>query len=114
MTVGPRTLIELQEAFPDEQACWAYLRAVRWPEGFECPACGHRESSWLARRRLEQCRACRRQTSVTSGTVLHGTRVALRIWFLAFFFVGRHKKGISALQFQRDTGLGSYQTAWTS
>jgi transposase-like protein len=112
MTLGPRTLIEFQEMFPDEDACWAYLRAARWPQGFKCPACQQRESSWLARRRLEQCRACRRQTSVTAGTVLHGTRVALRIWFLAFFFVGRHKKGISALQFKRDTGLGSYQTAW--
>jgi transposase-like protein len=98
--------------FPNEDACWAHLRAVRWPQGFECPACQQRESSWLSRRRLEQCRACRRQTSVTAGTVLHGTRVGLRIWFLAFFFLGRHKKGISALQFQRDTGLGSYQTAW--
>jgi transposase-like protein len=39
--------------------------------------------------------------------------VGLRIWFLAFFFLGRHKKGISALQFQRDTGVGSYQTAWS-
>jgi len=112
MTLGPRTLIEFQEMFPDEDACWAHLRAVRWPKGFECPACRHHESSWLSRRRLEQCRACRRQTSVTAGTVLHGTRVGLRIWFLAFFFLGRHKKGISALQFQRDTGLGSYQTAW--
>ncbi len=113
MTSGPRTLIEFQDMFPDEDACWAHLRAVRWPEGFECPACQHRESSWLSRRRLEQCRACRRQTSVTAGTVLHGTRVGLRIWFLAFFFLGRHKKGISALQFQRDTGVGSYQTAWS-
>ncbi len=113
MQVGPRTLIEFQEMFPDEDACWAHLRSARWPDGFECPACHHRESSWLARRRLEQCRACRRQTSVTAGTVLHGTRVKLRIWFLAFFFLGRHKKGISALQFQRDTGVRSYQTAWT-
>jgi transposase-like protein len=113
MTPGPKTLIEFQEMFPSEDACWAHLRAVRWPQGFKCPACQHRESSWLSRRRLEQCRACRRQTSVTAGTVLHGTRVGLRIWFLAFFFLGRHKKGISALQFQRDTGLGSYQTAWT-
>ncbi len=113
MVLGPRTLIEFQEMFPDEEACWVHLRAVRWPKGFECPACQHGESSWLARRRLEQCRACRRQTSLTAGTVLHGTRVALRVWFLAFFFLGRHKKGISALQFQRDTGLGSYQTAWT-
>jgi transposase-like protein len=113
MTPGPKTLIEFQEMFPNEDACWAHLRAVRWPDGFQCPACRHRESSWLSRRRLEQCRACRRQTSVTAGTVLHATRVGLRIWFLAFFFLGRHKKGISALQFQRDTGLGSYQTAWT-
>ena len=92
MTSGPKTLIEFQEMFPNEDVCWAHLRAVRWPEGFECPACQHRESSWLSRRRLEQCRACRRQTSVTAGTVLHGTRVGLRIWFLAFFFLGRHKK----------------------
>jgi transposase-like protein len=37
----------------------------------------------------------------------------MRTWFLAIFFVARHKKGISALQFQRDAGLGSYKTAWT-
>jgi transposase-like protein len=35
------------------------------------------------------------------------------VWFLGVFFLARHKKGISALQFQKDTGLGSYQTAWT-
>ena len=45
--------------------------------------------------------------------MFHKTRVPLRIWFLGVFFLARHKKGISALQFQRDTGLGSYQTAWT-
>jgi transposase-like protein len=35
------------------------------------------------------------------------------VWFLGVFFLARHKKGISALQFQKDTGVGSYQTAWT-
>jgi len=50
---------------------------------------------------------------VTAGTVFHGTRVSLRVWFLGIFFVARHKKGISARQFQRDSGVGSYQTAWT-
>lgn len=39
-------------------------------------------------------------------------RVPLRTWFLAMFIVARHKRGISALQFQRDAGLGSYNTAW--
>jgi hypothetical protein len=45
--------------------------------------------------------------------VFHRTRAPLLTWFWAIFFVARHKKGISALQLQRDTGLGSYKTAWT-
>lgn len=110
---SPKTLFEFQDRFPDEAACWRQLRRARWPRGFRCPACGHRRSSWIRTRRLAQCCACRHQTSVTAGTILHGTRVPLRVWFLAFFFVGRHKQGISALQFQRDAGLGSYQTAWS-
>jgi transposase-like protein len=108
----PATLAAFYEAFPDEQACWAWLRQTRWPRGFACPRCGHRRSHELAARGLEQCAACRYQASVTAGTVFHGTRVALRTWFLALFFLGRHKQGISALQLQRDTGLGSYRTAW--
>lgn len=48
---------------------------------------------------------------MTAGTVFQRTRVPLRTWFWAIFFLGRHKKGISALQLQRDTGLGSYETA---
>ena len=109
----PSTLIEFQDRFPDEESCWQYLRRVRWPHGFRCPRCQGRESSFIRTRRLEQCRRCRYQASVTAGTVFHKTRVGLRVWLLGIFFVARHKKGISALQFQRDTGLGSYQTAWT-
>lgn len=109
----PKTLLEFQARFPEEQACWEAVREMRWPEGFVCPRCGHGESYWIADRRLDQCRRCRYQASVTAGTIFHRTRVPLRIWFWAIFFVARHKQGISALQLQRDTGLGSYQTAWT-
>ena len=113
MTKGPQTLLELQERFPDEEACMAFLRAVRWPEGFVCPRCEGRSSWTLRTRRLEQCRRCRHQTSLTAGAVLHRTRLPLRVWLWAIYFVGRHKTGISALQLQKDLGLGSYQTAWT-
>jgi transposase-like protein len=109
----PKTLREFQAIFPDEEACWRALRRARWPRGFECPRCGHRRSSWISTRALEQCRSCRYQCSITAGTVFHRTRVPLLIWFWAIFFVARHKKGISALQLQRDAGLRSYQTAWT-
>jgi len=108
----PTTLQEFQTIFPDEQACWEALRRARWPKGFVCPRCGHEASSWISTRRLEQCRSCRYQCSVTAGTVFHRTRAPLLTWFWAIFFVARHKKGISALQLQRDTGLGSYKTAW--
>lgn len=109
----PKTLLDFQAMFPDEEACWKHLRRIRWPRGFVCPRCGHRKSYWIEERRLEQCQACRYQASLTAGTIFHNTRVPLQIWFLGIFFVARHKKAISALQFQRDTGLGSYRTAWT-
>ena len=89
------------------------MRRARWPQGFRCPRCGSEDSHFIASRRLEQCRSCRYQSSVTAGTIFHGTRVPLRVWFLGVYFVARHKRGISALQSQRDAGLGSYQTAWS-
>jgi len=109
----PSSLIEFQDRFPDEESCWRYLQETRWPEGFECPRCGEGESYFIRTRQLEQCRRCRYQASVTAGTIFHRTRKPLRVWFLGIFFLARHKKGISALQFQKDAGIGNYQTAWT-
>ena len=33
----PTTLFPFQSTFPDEAACWRYLRRARWPRGFRCP-----------------------------------------------------------------------------
>ena len=109
---GPGTIVELMAQFPDEAACVERLRKLRWPDGFVCPRCGGRGSVTIQTRRLEQCRSCRYQASITAGTIFHRTRKPLRLWFLAIFFLGRHKTGISALQLQKDLGLGSYKTAW--
>lgn len=108
----PRTLQEFDEWFPSEEACEAYLRRLRWRDGFRCPACGG-SKAWLTRRGLLQCSACQRPTSVTAGTVFEGTRKPLRIWFLAMWFVTNEKLGGSALGLKRLLGLGSYQTAWS-
>jgi transposase-like protein len=109
---APATLDEFYRMFPTERRCWDYLRRMRWPRGFRCPRCKSRKAHRLRERALWQCAGCRYQASLTAGTPLHGTRIPLRTWFLAMFFVARHKKGISALQLQRDTGIGSYKTAW--
>jgi ISXO2-like transposase domain len=57
-------------------------------------------------------RSLHHQASVTAGTVMHGTRTPLRLWFWAAYLVATHTPGISAKQLQRQLGLSRYETAW--
>ncbi len=82
-------------------------------EGYRCPRCGHTAAFDLPRRLLWQCKQCGHQASVTAGTVLHRTRLPLRDWFWAAYLVATHTPGMSALQLQRQLGIGRYETAWT-
>ena len=108
----PRDLLEFESRFATEEACRDYLFALRWPDGFRCPSCGH-ERAWPVRKVWFECARCRRQTSVTAGTIFQDTRKPLRLWFRAMWHVVSQKNGVSALGLQRVLGLGSYQTAWT-
>jgi transposase-like protein len=106
------TILEFQQRFGTEEACRAYVFASRWPEGFVCPGCGARDAGGETRRHLWICTACGRQTSVTAGTVMHGTRLPLRTWFWAAYLVSTFHPGISAKQLQRQLGIGCHETAW--
>ena len=101
----PRSILEYQQRFGDEDACRAYLFASRWPAGFSCPRCGGARAGEQPKRRLWECRACGHQTSVTAATVMHGTRTPLRVWFWAAYLVATHHPGISAVQLKRQLGL---------
>src|SRR4051794_30963076 len=112
MAERPRSLPEFEAQFPDEAACARWLLERRWPDGFRCPACGHDKGWELARERLTlQCAACERQVSVTAGTVLHGSHLSLRTWFLAAWLMATHANGISARQLWLQLGPGSYKPA---
>ncbi len=109
----PRSLIAFQHRFPDDRACAAYLLTIRWPEGFRCPACGHHRAWALkTKARTFECANCARQTSVTAGTIMHGSKLALHVWFWAAYLMATHSNGISAAQLWRQLGLGSYKSAW--
>ncbi|MGA2109975.1 MAG: IS1595 family transposase [Syntrophorhabdales bacterium] len=108
----PRTVLELEDRFATEQACWDYLLKLRWPEGFVCPRCGQR-GSWTGTRGRLICRTCRYQGSVIAGTIFQDTRKPLRMWFRAAWHVTSQKNGASAVSLQQVLGLGSYLTAWT-
>lgn len=109
----PRTLQELLIWFPDEQACLGYLERLRWGDGFVCPCCGTVDGGWWAvRRGLRKCAVCHHETSVTAGTIFHGSRLPLTSWFAAIWYVVNQKQGVSALGLQHVLEFGSYQTAW--
>jgi transposase-like protein len=109
----PRSLVEFQSRFPNEAACVAYLFAARWPHGFACPACG-RSKAWQLQTKAWtwECASCGKQTSVTAGTIMHHSKLPLTTWFWAAYLMATHSNGISALQLQRQLGLGSYKSAW--
>jgi hypothetical protein len=109
----PRTFQEFEVWFGSEAACRAYIRRLRWPDGFVCPACGVMDDPSEMSRGLLLCRHCRRQVSLTAGTIFQDTHKPLRLWFLTMWFITSQKNGVSALGLQRVLGIGSYRTAWT-
>ena len=77
--------------------------ALRWPDGFKCPACGHDKSCRLNTRKLQQCNRCHRQTSLT---VFEATKLSLT----PIYLIIQDKKGISAMKLHRHLGI-SYNAA---
>jgi transposase-like protein len=101
-----------------EDGARAILENIRWPDGPVCPHCGSQDATRIesksknVRDGLLQCNACRRQFTVTVGTVMHRSHITLRQWVQAFYSMCSHKKGVSALQLQRNLGLHTYKSAW--
>jgi len=107
----PRSLGEFQAWFRTDEDCLDYLEWLRWPAGFECPACGH-DGGWRLDDARFKCAECGRRSSVTAGTIFDRTRTPLTVWFNACWLFASGKDGVSALSVKRTLDIGSYQTAW--
>ena len=89
-----------------------------WPTragrtGSAARSCGHDKGWQLSSKAFtRECAACGKQTSVTAGTVMHGSKLPLTVWFWAAYLMATHSNGIAALQLQKQLGLGSYKSAW--
>ncbi len=108
----PSTQLEFEQRFSTEAACIEYLRRQRWPDGFCCPRCSGSRAWGLRTRALDQCASCGHQVSLTAGTLFHGTRKPLRLWFRVIGQFLLSKSGCSAMDISRQHGL-KYETAWT-
>jgi len=97
-----------------------HLEKLRWPNGVACPHCGcttaytlkgKAESKQPVRKGVHKCKDCRKQFSVTVGTLFRGSHVPLNKWLMAVSLICSSKKGISADQLHRMLGV-TYKTAW--
>ena len=125
------TLLSLADQIRTEADAYEYLESLRWPDGIVCPNC-HGVDVYLiqpangisrkatngtpSQRRVWNCRSCRRaghspQFSAISGTVMHGTKVPVRVWVLVLFDMIAAKNGISAREVERKYGICA-RSAW--
>ena len=110
--------------FSDDDKAREYLESIRWPTGPVCPHCGSVAAHYRlegkggskgtkARPGLYKCREkeCRKQFSVTVGTVFERSKIPLSKWLMAAYLLCSSKKGMSAHQLHRTLGV-TYKTAW--
>ena len=107
------TFIELQEKFPTEQSIIAHFRTIRYKNGLLCPHCGSTQKvgTRADQPKLCNCNHCHNTFSIFTGTIFEKSSTNLTKWFYAVHLFLNAKKGISALQLQREIGT-TYKTAW--
>ncbi len=110
-----------------EADAYSYMESLRWPHGPVCPHCKSRERHYflaprdgvarrtrtggMTQRRVWKCKECRKQFSVTTGTVFHGSKVPRHTWLMVVFEMCSNKNGIAAREIERKYGVAP-KTAW--
>ena len=111
-----------------EADAYRFMENLRWPDGPVCPHCGNTEKHWylkpkgddearktrtgsLSERRVWRCAECKRQFSVLTGTVFHGSKVPLKTWLMVVHEMCANRNGISAHEIRRKYHVGN-KTAW--
>ena len=99
---------EIKTKFSTDDVCRDHLFHLRWPNGYLCSVCGSRRYDALKKRQLLQCRNCKHQTSLISGTLMHRTRTPLRYWFWGIYYVAAGDGETTAQQLSEKIGLNYY------
>ena len=107
------SLNEFLKAYGANAQCVASLEKARWPKGFVCSNCNGSQYCvvWHGTVKTFQYSGCRKQTTLTAGTIFHSTKLSLTVWFQAMYFLTQSKSNISALEMKRLLGV-CYPSAW--
>jgi transposase-like protein len=111
MEQKPKTLQDAIQYFSDEQVCIDAVAAMRWPNGPECPACGHKEHYYLKTQKRWKCKECTKQFTVKLGTIFEESPIPLCKWLVALWMLVNCRNGISSYEVARDLGV-TQKSAW--
>jgi hypothetical protein len=82
-------------------------------KGFQCPKC---ESPEFYQHRkypeVRECKKCHHEVWLRAGTIFQNSKTSLLTWVRAIYFAMQGKRGMSALELQRQLDIKSYPTAW--
>jgi len=106
-------LKEFMATMPDEKQCREYMEKARWGDSPFCPHCNSTKPYKLKDGKKYRCSSpkCRKDFTVTVGTIIENTKIDLYTWLNAIFTITGHRKGISSLQLSRNLGC-TQSTAW--
>jgi transposase-like protein len=107
----PKTLQQAIRYFSNEQLCIDTVAKMRWPNGPECPACGHKQHYYLKTQKRWKCKDCRRQFSVKLGTIFEDSPIGLDKWLVALWMLVNCRNGISSYEVGRALGI-TQKSAW--
>ena len=105
-------LYEFDKYFPDEESCKDRFKEIRDREGVTCPKCNCKKHYWKKSKEVYQCAKCGRRQSLKSHTVLHGSKLSFRYWFIAMHMLTATKHSFSSAELQRQLGHKRYQPIW--
>lgn len=116
-------LVKLAQKYSDADTAREFLESLLWPDGPVCPHCKNitekpiyklvpkANSARPARKGLYKCGACRKQFTVTVGTIFEDSHIPIGKWLMAIFLLCASKKGMSAHQLHRMLDI-TYKSAW--
>jgi hypothetical protein len=106
-------LLNFIKEFPDEESCKLKFKEIRDKQGIVCPHCGGKDHYWKSDKWQYECKKCHFRTTLRSGTIMHGSKLPFRYWFVAMHLLTSTKKSFSAQEIQRQLGHKRYQPIWT-
>lgn len=121
------SILQLADKLRTEADAYKFLEDLRWGDEQVCPHCGSARKHYFlnpengstrrtrtgsrSQRRVWKCADCRKQFSVLTGTIFHGTKIPVRTWVFVVFEMASSKNGVAARELERKYGL-TPKSAW--